>query len=212
MATKACTVSGCENKYRSIGLCSSHWKINKKYGTPTPLCHCGEPAQTFAGNKGASLLCESHRLTARFWDYVDVKSDEECWEWTGSKTAANYGLMYWNGELEYAHRLSLEMDGRPVPSRWHACHTCDNPPCVNPGHLFVGTPHDNVKDKVQKRRHTFGENHPNAKLTNTDVLEIRKLASDGVWQADLARMYNVNQGHISTIVTGLKRRDILGKE
>lgn len=209
---KTCSVSGCTNKYRSIGLCSTHWKINKRYGTPTPLCWCEEPAQTNAGNHAASILCKNHTLTERFWEYVDIRSSEECWEWKGSKTAANYGLIYWQDSLQYAHRLSLELDGRPVPPKWHACHTCDNPPCVNPNHLFVGTPHDNVKDKVKKGRHAFGENHPKAKLTDTDVLEIRKLASEGVWQAELAKRFNVHPGHISVIVAGFKRRDLLDKE
>ena len=212
MATKKCSVSGCDNKYRSTSFCSAHWKINKKYGTPTPLCWCGEPAQTHAGNQGASILCTTHTLTARFWAYVDIKNLDECWEWTGTKTAANYGLIYWNGKLEYAHRLSLEMDGRPVPSRWHACHTCDNPPCVNPSHLFAGTPKENVMDKVSKGRHTYGETHPNAKLSNTEVKNIRKLASEGMFQSDIAHTYGLNESYVSELVAGLKRRDILDKE
>lgn len=209
---KTCTISGCNNKLRSKGLCSAHWKIDKKYGTPTPLCWCGEPAQTNAGSKGASRMCTIHTLTSRYWEYVDVKNEEECWEWIGTKTAAGYGVIYWENQLRYAHRLSLEFDGRPVPSRWHACHTCDNPPCVNPKHLFPGTPHENVKDKVSKGRHIYGENHPNSKLSDTDVLEIRKLASEGVWQSDLAKQFNVHHSHISDIVAGLKRRDLLDKE
>jgi len=209
---KTCSVSGCTNKYRSIGLCGTHWKINKKYGTPTPLCWCGEPAQTQVGNYAPSLLCKSHTLTERFWGYVDVKTEDECWEWTGTKTAANYGLIWWNDGLQYAHRLSLEMDGRPVPERWHACHTCDNPPCVNPNHLFVGTPKDNAQDKVAKGRHVFGENHPNAKLSDTDVLEIRKLVSEGMFQSDISRKYGLNISYVSELVAGLKRRDILEKE
>jgi hypothetical protein len=212
VSMKQCCVTGCDNKYRAKGLCGTHWKINKAYGTPTPLCWCGEPAQTNGGRKGASLLCKSHNLTDRFWGYVEVKSDEECWEWQGSRTAANYGLLYWHNELQYAHRISLELDNRPVPDRWHACHTCDNPPCVNPKHLFPGTPHDNVKDKVSKSRHIFGEKHPNSKLSDTDVIEIRRLASEGVWQSDLARKYEVHPGHISVIVAGLKRRNTLDKE
>ena len=208
---KTCSISGCTNKYRSIGLCGTHWKLNKKYGTPTPFCWCGEPADTRT-SRGASKLCQSHTLTSRYWEYVDIKGEHECWEWIGSKTSAGYGLIYWQDELKYAHRLSLEFDDRPVPAKWHACHTCDNPPCVNPNHLFIGTPHDNVKDKVAKKRHAFGESHPNAKLTDTEVLEIRKLASEGGWQAELAKRFNVHPGHISVIVAGLKRRDLLEKE
>ena len=209
---KSCVVTGCTNKYRAKGMCGTHWRINKFYGTPTPLCWCGEPAQTNGGNQGASLLCQSHTLTARFWEHVDIKSDDECWEWQGSRTAAKYGLMYWNGELQYVHRLSLEFDGRPVPNRWHACHVCDNPPCVNPKHLFPGTPKDNMLDKVSKGRHTFGENHPNSKLSDTEVIEIRKLASEGMFQSDIARKFGIHDSYVSELVAGLKRRDILEKE
>jgi hypothetical protein len=204
---KVCVVTGCTNKYRAKGMCGTHWKINKSYGTPTPLCWCGEPAQTFAGSQGASILCKSHTLTARFWEHVDVKSKNECWEWQGSKTAANYGLMYWNGELEYTHRISLELDGRPVPSRWHACHTCDNPPCVNPQHLFPGTPRENVLDKVSKGRHTFGESHPNAKLSDIDIDIIRQMAEDGVFFSDIAKKFDISDSHVSRTVARLVRRN-----
>lgn len=209
---KICSITGCENKYRSIGFCSGHWKINKKYGTPTPLCWCGELSQTNGGNQGASLLCKDHTLANRFWDNVELKGEDDCWEWTGSKTASGYGVLYVGKKLDYAHRFSLYLDGRPVPNRWHACHTCDNPSCVNPKHLFPGTPKDNVMDMVSKGRHTFGEKHLNSKLTDTDVLEIRKLACEGMFQSDIARMYGLNQAYVSKLVAGLGRRDLLGKE
>lgn len=210
---KQCSVSGCTGVgYRARGLCHTHWKINKTYGTPTPLCWCGDPVQTNGGNRGASKMCAEHTLFKRFWDYVDIKSEDECWEWNGSRTAAGYGLIYWKDELKYAHRLSIEFSGREIPERWHACHTCDNPPCVNPKHLFPGTPHENMLDKVSKGRHTFGENHPNAKLSDAEIVEIRKLAFEGVWQSDLAKKFGVHPGHISDIVAGLRRRDLLNKE
>ena len=202
---KTCTISGCDNKLVTKGLCSSHRKINKKYKTPVPLCWCGEPAQTNGGRKGASFLCKDHTLTARYWEYVDLKSENECWEWTGSKTAAGYGLIYWNNELQYAHRLSLEFDDRPVPTRWHACHTCDNPSCVNPKHLFSGTPRDNMQDKVSKGRHTFGENHPNSKLTKEDVSTIRQMADEGILLVDIASAFNITAGYVSEILSNRRR-------
>jgi hypothetical protein len=202
----ACSISGCDNKLRSRGLCSSHWKINKKYGTPTPICWCGEPAQTFAGNKGASVFCKEHALLNRFWGYVDVKSDEECWLWVGSKTTAGYGVMLWDGVEKYAHRISLELDGRPVPFRWHACHTCDTPSCVNPKHLFPGTPRDNVQDMVSKKRHHYGERAYNARLSNGDVRSIRQMAEDGIFLTDIAELFGVTAGYISEILSNRKRQ------
>ena len=203
---KGCSVTGCENKYKAIGLCGSHWKIYKRYGSATPTCWCGELSQTFSGNYAGNALCETHTFLQRFWDNVAVTDEDSCWEWQGSKTTANYGVVYYQGKLQYTHRLSLELDGRPVPPRHHACHTCDNPSCVNPKHLFVGTPMDNAQDKVAKNRHTYGEIHPNAKLTNEDVIKLRKLAAEGVWQSDLARMFGVDESHVSNIVNNLVRR------
>jgi len=202
---KNCSITGCDNKYRSKGLCSTHWKINKKYGTPVPLCWCGEFVQTFAGNKGSLILCKKHNLLKRFWDNVDIKSDNECWEWQGSKTKAGYGNILWNNEIHYAHRLSLEFTGEVIPPRYHACHKCDNPSCVNPNHLFVGSPRENMLDKVSKGRQVFGEKHPNAILTNAEIIIIRQMAEDGVFFSDISKIFGVSESHISRIVARLVR-------
>jgi hypothetical protein len=204
---KVCSVTGCDNKYRARGLCSTHWKINKKHGTPVPICWCGEPVQTFTGNQPQTKYCEYHTFTERFWNNVSVKSDKECWEWQGTKTAAGYGVIWYDNKLQYSHRIALELNNKAIPNRWHACHTCDNPSCVNPNHLYVGTPQDNMNDKVSKGRHIFGEKHPNAKLTDKEVNEIRVLFEDGMWQTDLAKVFNVDPSHISRIVYGLIRRN-----
>lgn len=203
---KVCSISGCDNQYRAIGLCSSHWKINKKYGTPAPLCWCGEFVQTNSRNREFSLLCKVHALTARFWGYVDIKGEDNCWEWQGSKTTAGYGHIYAYGELKYAHRISVELTGVVIPDGWFICHSCDNRSCVNPTHLFVGTQKENVQDMVSKNRDSHGENHYNAKLLDEDVAQIRVLTGQGFTQKSIAEIYGVHQSHISGIVTGLKRR------
>lgn len=205
---KTCSITECNNKLVAKGLCSTHRKINKKYGTPIPTCWCGDFAQTFTGSQGFSLECEYHSFLKRYWDNVPVLSDEECWEWQGSRTTAGYGAIYYKGKLRYAHRLALEFKGEEIPDRYHACHKCDNPPCVNPNHLFVGSPKDNAQDKVSKGRHTFGEKHPNAKLTNAEILKIRDMAENGVFFSDIAKIFNVSDSHISNTVARLIRRDI----
>jgi len=195
-----CSIDGCTNKYRSIGLCSSHWKINKKYGTPTPKCHCGKPSQTFVGNKGASIFCKDHEFQKRFWENVQIKDKDSCWVWVGARTEAGYGLIYFNGALEYSHRLSLKFNGIEIPPRYHACHKCDNPLCVNPSHLYAGSPQNNANDRVERDRHAYGEKHPNSKLSNEDILNMVQLYKNGTWKIDIAKLYSVSPGHVSRIL------------
>lgn len=200
-----CLVSGCNNKYRSIGLCSSHWKINKKYGTPEPKCFCGESVQTFAGSVGAQTLCKWHSFEQRYWNNVDKKSYDECWEWKAARTKAGYGVIYYDKKLRFSHRLALEFQGIKIPKRWHACHKCDNPPCVNPNHLYAGTPYQNVRDKVERDRHPKGENHYNCKLLDKDIKEIKTLFSEGVFQSDIAKLFGVDASYVSDIINNKAR-------
>lgn len=201
-----CLVSGCNNKYRSIGLCSTHWKINKKYGSPNPKCFCGQPVQTFAGNVGAQTLCQWHFFEKRYWDNVDKKSNDECWEWKAARNKFGYGVIYYDGKNRYAHRLALQLSNIYLEKDDVVCHSCDNPSCSNPNHLFIGKQSDNIKDMIEKRRNQFGENTYNAKLSNDDIIEIRKLYFNGITQNNIAKMFSINQGHVSDIINMKKRK------
>ena len=110
---------------------------------------------------------------ARFWAKVDQKNG--CWEWTASLQSQGYGCFGINGRIELAHRLSYQHFYGPIPDGMQVLHRCDNPPCVNPLHLFLGTGQDNMDDrKVKGRNGLFsGERNGRAKLTAEQVGEIR---------------------------------------
>lgn len=143
-------------------------------------------------------------LVDRFWSKVDKKSDDECWIWTGAKTPKGYGLIGIGKDsdgITYAHRLSFSMHHGEITIGMMVCHECDNPSCVNPKHLFIGTAKENTGDMMNKGRHragiVLGENHGKSKLTADDVKAIRSL---GISQLRIAKLYGVSQSCIASIM------------
>ena len=137
---------------------------------------------------------------AEFWARVGISSD--CWEWRGARTTAGYGALRYNNKTVYAHRFSWVCWNGPIPKGLHVCHHCDNPACVRPSHLFVGTRVDNMRDCINKGRRPIGEAAPQAKLRKRDVLSMREAYRAGQNQSSLARAYNVSQAVISVVVRG----------
>lgn len=88
----------------------------------------------------------------RFMEKVSPEPNTGCWLWSGSSCDKGYGMFNLNGKTVRAHRLSYEIHNGKIAEGMHILHKCDNPCCVNPEHLSVGTNHDNVKDKLSKRR------------------------------------------------------------
>lgn len=89
----------------------------------------------------------------KFWSKVDIRADDGCWLWRGSIGVNGYGRLSEGGKWRPASRVALELKlGRRLARKEHACHTCDNPPCVRPSHLWVGSPAENSRDSVRKGR------------------------------------------------------------
>lgn len=149
-------------------------------------------------------------LEVRFWE--KVKRGPGCWPWQGTISAGRYGVLgRVGGGNIYAHRLSYELTNGPIPDGLQVMHTCDNPPCVNPAHLMVGSQRDNVADMCAKGRGRYrahrGEQNGRAVLNATAAREIRDYHATGDWTiADLARLYSVGETTIRSIVQGRRWR------
>lgn len=144
----------------------------------------------------------------RFWGSVNRGAPEECWEWTGARNHKGYGcgVRVGDGRL-LAHRHSWEIhNGRPIPDGLLVCHHCDNPPCVNPAHLFLGTTKDNTRDAMAKGRLApppglRGSQNGTAKLTEAEVQEIRRrYAAGGIAMAALGQEFGIGAPHVHDIV------------
>ena len=133
-----------------------------------------------------------------FWR--QVKKTAKCWEWTGTFHAVGYGR-FWSIKFkdQYAHRAAWFLTNGPIPRSMHVLHHCDNPRCVRPSHLFLGTQVDNNKDAAKKGRTPHGSRHCMAKISEQDVMAIRKQLSMGVPQKRLAKKYGLVQASISFI-------------
>ena len=134
-------------------------------------------------------------VLSRFWSRID-KTDT-CWNWTRSKSKAGYGFMSIKGVHTYMHRFSYELHFGAIPDELLVCHRCDNPACVRPDHLFLGTDQDNTTDKVWKGRHLRGNQVYNAKLNPDAVRDIR-ISELSV--SNLASKYNVSPAAITAVI------------
>jgi hypothetical protein len=141
----------------------------------------------------------------RFWSKVNKDIPSGCWEWMGCVNGWGYGIININGKTWRTHRISWMLAHGEWPNLF-VCHKCDNPKCVNPDHLFLGTHNDNMRDMVSKDRHfkgvpVCGEHHPLHKLTDRTAIEIReKYASGKYTQRELAKQYGVSQRGVWRVI------------
>lgn len=170
--------------------------------------HCADCGKKKKGKEGkrcwtcAAKARPKRKLEDRFWEKVIVGTESECWEWIGSKTKG-YGRLGFQGRSALqASRVSWKIHFGAIPEGLYVCHKCDNRGCVNPAHLFLGTPKDNQQDMSKKGRCARGERHPQSKFTRQDVIDIRRKYKLGVSQRKLAKRYNVKQQAISRVISG----------
>ncbi len=149
-------------------------------------------------------------LTDRFWHFVNkggpvpahTPNIGPCWVWTGNCTVG-YGMIKIERRQRHAHRISWELHNGNIPDGLWVLHRCDNPPCVNPAHLFLGTAADNARDRVRKGRGNspVGIRNYHHKLDDDEIRKIRKMLVSGICQSEIAKIFGVTQSNVSHIAT-----------
>lgn len=189
---KICQCKGCDMPELAMGMCNKHWRRNKRYGSPFATKH----------------------VSASFWGMPDEQKfsmrykimPNGCWEWTGSRDQDGYGAFkssFMGQTYRRAHRFSWAYhNNQIIPKGMFVCHECDNPCCVNPNHLWLGTPEENTIDMINKgrRRSDIGERSAQAILKEEQVI---KILLDARPYSVIAHEYGV---HTQTIAS-IKNRD-----
>lgn len=204
--SKRCDYDWRKKQPRKLNLvearCIGCKKLFKAYASANRLC-CGATCR--AEHVGILLheRAQEEDFEPRFWEKVE--KGPGCWIWTGARSE-NYGHFKKHGKVCRAHVVSYELaTGNPVPYRMYVLHRCDNPPCVNPAHLFLGDHQANMTDKKTKNRASRpprGEANWNAKLTEQGVRAILVDLDRGVARPAIADKYNVSVATIAHIATG----------
>jgi hypothetical protein len=190
-----CSISGCGRLAVARGWCMMHYRRWYQNGTTDPRIQLSD--------------------ADRFWSRV--KKGDWCWDWQGFKNPDGYGLFWFGDNNKAAHRVAWILTNGEIPGGLFVCHHCDNPGCVRPDHLFLGTAADNNADMAKKGRAKLaalirnlrhpgyqckGEDHPNSKLTSCDVIFIRKFYRNGETLRSLSEKYGISRTTVHRVATG----------
>jgi hypothetical protein len=187
-----CNVDGCTRPHRARGMCATHYVAWR------------------ARNQDEIDRRKATTVEDRFWKYVKKGTKTECWPWTGNRIPPwGYGQLEIRGlgrsgrKAMRAHRLSYELHYGPIPADLFVLHACDNPPCVNPHHLFLGNAKRNAHDMMMKGRHTTagakGTAHGLAKL---DDEKVRLIRSSPLGCLNMARQLGVSKKTVLDVRAG----------
>jgi len=184
--SRICSVDGCDKRAKSRGWCNTHYERWRRTGHPLGV------------TPRLSLL---DRLMAG----IKVTTNG-CWEWQKAKHGYGYGhIGIGAGQSNKAHRVSYVLHVGPIPEGGVVCHRCDNPPCVNPDHLFIGTIADNMADRNAKERQARGVRNGKSKLT-PDI--VRYIRDSPLSDALLANEIGVAPGTIYAVRSGRTWRHV----
>lgn len=184
---------------------ASRWKCQCACGTEKVLHR-----HNLVGGRTSSCGCVNDRsVEERFWEKVERRKPDECWPWLGS-TAGGYGRLFsmedGQRKVVAASRLSYEIANGLIPKGMEVLHECDNPPCVNPKHLHLGTHADNMKEASERRRfknHVRGSRHHNAVLTPAKARAVRRRRVAGESLRSIAASYGVSKTTVQRVLKGV---------
>ena len=146
-------------------------------------------------------------LKERFWNKVDIRGPDDCWNWTAGRMKTGYGsFRIYSRNYKSSQAVWMLTNGK-IPPGMYVCHHCDNKICVNPRHLFLGTPADNARDMWAKGRGVSGRGILNGKtkITDEQVMELRILFQNGMPKKELADLFHICVQYVGSICQRKRR-------
>jgi hypothetical protein len=144
------------------------------------------------------------------WKRILIQGPKDCWPWMGSDMAG-YGTIHLGTKVYYVSRVVFLVENGIDPLDMDVLHTCDNPPCCNPLHLFLGTHSDNMLDSIRKGRHSSqrkGTQANSSVLTTENVLKIRQLLALDTEYKEIAALFNISKSTVKRINLGLTYKEV----